>query len=268
MPYVEKKIVSGEMLEIERYFSTKGNNKKRKAKQTASSAKQIAANSIHTELELWRVICANFSGKRGDQFNTFTFAEDVDEEKARREWKNFARRMRRYLKKRGLPDLRYIYKVEKQGRWHIHAIMDGIPIEDLTRLWGRGRVTSSILDDTNHYRDLAAYLSKQMKAAKGDPDKEPEARRKYARNWSGSLNLKRPVVTVKEIKRESILKKAPAAPKGYCLLPDWEIGCNSYGNLYQYFKCRKIVSPPKEGKKQKGEKNNDVSGMPVLREQP
>lgn len=254
MPYVEKKIISREILEIERYFSPKGNNSARKEKKTASSARQIAANSIRTEIELWRVICTNFSGRRGDQFNTFTFAEDVDEPEARRECKNFIRRARRYLKKRGLPDLKYIYKVEKQGRWHIHMIMSGIPLEDLTKLWGRGRVTSSILDDTNNYRDLAAYLSKQMKAAKNEPDKEPEARRKYARNWSGSLNLQRPIVTVKEIKRESILKKPPAAPKGYYLLPDWETGCNSFGNLYQYFKCRKITSPPKPGRKRKERK--------------
>lgn len=246
MPYVEKKIISGEMLEIERYFSPKANNSKRKEKKATSSTRQLAANAIRTEKELWRVICTNFSGKRGDQFNTFTFAEDVDEAGARREWKNFVRRVRRYLKRRGLPDFKYISKFEKQGKWHIHAIMNGIPLEDLIKLWGRGRVTSSFLDDTNNYRDLAAYLSKQMKAAKNDPEKEPEAKRKYARNWSGSINLERPIVTVKEIKRESILKKPPAAPNGYLLLPDWETGCTSYGNLYQYFKCRKIESPPKK----------------------
>ena len=251
MPYVEKRITSGEILEVERYYSPKGNHGKRQAKKAASSVKQIKANAIKTEKELWRVICANFSGRNGDQFNTFTFAEDVNEETAEREKRNFIRRVRRWAKKNGIENFKYIAKTEKQSRWHIHMIMNGIPLEILVRLWGRGRVTSSILDDTNNYRDLAAYLSKQMKAAKGDPDKEPEERRKYARSWSGSLNLKRPVVEVKEIKRESILKKPPVAPKGYVLLPDWEIGCTSWGNLYQYFKCKKINSPPPRGKRKK-----------------
>lgn len=250
MPYIEKKIFSGDMLEVERFFSPRGNNGTRKDKKKASSARQQAANYIRTEIELWRVIHTNFSGRRGDQFNTFTFAADTDEAATRREWRNFIRRARRYLKKRGFPDLKYISKVEKQGRWHIHAIMNGIPLADLTRLWGRGRVTSSILDDTNNYKDLSAYLAKQMKPAKGEPEAEPQAKRKYARNWSGSLNLKRPVVEVREIKRESILKKQPAAPKDYALLPDWEIGCNSWGNLYQYFKCRRI-EPPKKPKRKK-----------------
>ena len=38
-----------------------------------------------------------------------------------------------------------------------YAVMNGIPLKDLTKLWGRGRVSSSILDKTNDYRDLAIY---------------------------------------------------------------------------------------------------------------
>ena len=56
---------------------------------------------------------------------------------------------------------------------------------------------------------------------------------------------------VREIKRESIMRKVPTAPKGYILLPDWEIGCDSWGNLYQRYKCRKIAA---QGKKKRQER--------------
>ena len=39
MPYVEKKIISGEILEIERYFSPKGNNSARKEKKDSFQRK-------------------------------------------------------------------------------------------------------------------------------------------------------------------------------------------------------------------------------------
>ena len=84
------------------------------------------------------MIYINFDGQQGDQFNTFTFAEDIGEEAARKEWRNFIKRVRRYVKKNGLPELKYVYTLEKQGRWHIHAVMSGIPLGDLVKLWGAG----------------------------------------------------------------------------------------------------------------------------------
>ena len=218
MPYTEKKIIIGDIMEVRRYHSTKGGNVRRGEKEKESTPGQTKANELR-----------------------------IGEEAARKEWRNFIKRVRRYRKKNGLPELKYVYTLEKQGRWHIHAVMNGIPIEDLTKLWGRGRVTSSILDKTNDYRDLAAYITKHVE----QEGKEPEEKRKHKRSWSGSLNLKRPIVTVKEIKRESIMRKLPTAPKGYILLPDWEIGCDSWGYLYQRYKCRKIAKPPKTERRRK-----------------
>lgn len=237
MPYIEKQIRSGAILEIERFFSPRCNNRKRKEKREISSKEQKNANRIRSEKELWRMINTNFSGKKGDQFNTFTFRNAVDEEHARQDWKNFLRRVKRYRKKDGNIVFRYLYTVEKAGQWHIHAIMNGIPLEALTKLWDKGRVTSSILDNTNDYKDLATYLSKRTKAATGE---EAEERRKHSRSWSGSRNLARPEVKTREIKKEFILKKPPKAPKGYILLPNWEIGCTAWGCLYQKFICKKI----------------------------
>lgn len=237
MPYIEKRIKSGDILEVERYFSPRCDNRKRCEKSEASSMEQQKANRARSEKELWRMVHANFSGKRGDLFSTFTFREAVDEKTAIREWKNFIRRATRYALAHNKAPIRYLYTAAKAGQWHIHAIMTGIPLQDLTKLWGKGRVTASILEDTNDYRDLAAYFYKQTKAAAGTGTEE---RRKYSRSWSGSRNLKRPEVEIKEIKRESIMKLQPKAPKGYILLPNWEIGCTEWGDLYQRFICKRI----------------------------
>lgn len=248
MGYTEQKTYIGDILEVKRYHRTEGGNAARGEKERESTVRQKKANELRTGNELWKVIYINFDGQQGDQFNTFTFKEDIGEEAARKEWKNFLRRVRRYTKKNGLPELKYVYTLEKQGRWHIHAVMNGIPIEDLTKLWGRGRVTSSILDKTNDYRDLAVYITKHVDTE----GKEPEEKRKHKRKWSGSLNLKRPIIITREIKRESIMRKLPTAPKGYILLPDWEIGCDNWGYMYQRYKCRKIARPPKaKGRKRK-----------------
>lgn len=251
--YTEKKIIIGDIMEVMRYHSTKGGSVQRGEKEKESTPAQKKANEIRTGNELWRVIYINFDGQQGDQFNTFTFAEDIGEEAARKEWRNFIKRVRRYVKKNGLPELKYVYTLEKQGRWHIHAVMSGMPLEDLVKLWGRGRVTSSILDKTNDYKDLAAYITKntQQEGEEEEAGGEPEGKRKNKRSWSGSLNLQRPIVTVKEIKRESIMRKIPEAPKGYILLPDWKVGCDNWGNLYQHYKCRRIADT---GKAKKGRK--------------
>lgn len=259
MPYTEKKIIIGDIMEVMRYHSTKGGSVQRGKKEKASTPAQKKANEIRTGNELWRVIYINFDGQQGDQFNTFTFAEDIGEEDARKEWRNFTRRVRRYLKKNGLPDLKYVYTLEKQGRWHIHAVMNGIPLKDLTKLWGRGRVSSSILDKTNDYRDLAAYITKNIEPEGETAAGEPEGKKKNKRSWSGSLNLERPVVIVREIKRESIMRKVPTAPKGYILLPDWEIGCDSWGNLYQRYKCRKIAAPGRKKRQERKAKKTTAN---------
>lgn len=253
MPYVEKRIKSGDLLEVKRYFSPKGNTSARADKESPSSPQQLAANEREAERWLMRKINTNFNGKKNnDIFATLTYREEVDEETAYRDFDNFIRRLRRYCKNNKIA-FRWGGSPEKQGRWHHHLTLPFIPLDDLTRIWGKGRVHASILDPTNNYEDLASYLAKHEKPAKDDPDGEniKQPRRKFARRWRFSKNCKNPTVTVKEIKRQDILKKAPAAPRGYYLLPNWNTGCDTWGNLYQYFKCKKLEPPPKKRGKTK-----------------
>lgn len=231
MPYYEKRIKSGSLYEVIRYHSTDKPTAARGRKGTESSEKQMRANLIRTEKELVRVIHCNFDGKRGDQFITLTFKEEINGSGAKREWTNFVRRVQRYLRKQGMGvAFKYVCIIEKQAQWHIHAIINYIPLPELTRLWGRGKVHASILEDYDDYRNLARYLTGTTKEAEGN---ELCERAKYTRRWSCSQNLKRPEVTVVELPGERAMHEEPATPQGY-VMRDCNITVDSFGYLKQY----------------------------------
>lgn len=245
MPYIEKTTKAGNLLEVDRCFAMRDGKKVSRGKnEEKSSEEQRNLNNAHAQRRLVQLINANFSRKQGDIFATFTYTAPPDDEAAAKQILNrFTKKVRKYRRANNLPELKYIAITEKQGQWHHHIIMNDLPLKVLDELWGRGRVTISTLDDTYTFKDLASYLIKQDKQAKIKPAGEniKEPRRKFSRRWSSSKNLKKPEVTKRHIKR--ISKTEPKPPKGYRLLPDWKIGCDRFGNLYQHFSCVKIDEP-------------------------
>jgi len=245
---MEKQTVSGDLLEVDRYYAARDGRRIPRNKNIGESSQyQNDLNNRNAQRKIVQLINTNFSRKQGDVFVTLTYKEPPeDEATAKREFGKFTRKTRAYRRENELLELRYINITENQGQWHHHIIMNGLPLDVITKLWGRGRVTVSILDNTYTFVDLAKYLIKPEKKAKKKPDKEngqeddnaKEPRRKFARRWSCSKNLKKPEVTKKIIKR--VTKSEPKAPKGYRLLPDWIIGSDCQGNLFQYFKCVKL----------------------------
>lgn len=257
MPYIEKRIISGDLLEVGQYYTTSNGKpipRREKEKETAKG--QEGLNNRNAQKRLIRLLNANFDGRKGDLFVTLTYREAVEEKAARREIKNFVRRVQYYIHKNHLPELKYILITEKQGKWHHHIIMNGLPIEVIAELWGRGRVTVSRLDKTYYFEDLGRYLIKDHKPPKGEPDAESakEPRRKFSRRWSGSLNLKQPTVITKEIKRSAV-KTPPAAKKGYTLA-DWNSGCDIQGNLYMFCTYIKLEAKPKKPQSGRRRKRN------------
>lgn len=256
MPYIEKKIYSGDLLEVERcHVAPNGRTTPKTANENESKRGQEDLNNRNAQKKLMRLLNTNFNGKAGDQFVTLTYAKPVDEATAKREVINFFRRVKYYRKGRGLPEAKYITITENQGQWHHHVIMNNLPVETIAKLWGRGRVTVSILDKTYNFEDLTRYLVKTEKPSKSHSEIEntKEKRKKHARRWNSSQNLQQPTVETKEIKHSDV-KAEPKAPKGYYLLPNWVSGCDIQGNLYQYFKCVKLDEKPRRGKKQRRSK--------------
>lgn len=253
MPYYEKKIISGDLLEIERYWTTDaGNRMPRSGNANETRQKQEDLNHQAAQKRLIRLLNANFSGKAGDVFITLTYKKSVEEEQAKKEVVNFIRRVKRYCVKNELPERKYINITEHQGKWHHHIIMNALPMETIIELWGRGRVTISILDKAYNFEDLGRYLLQAEKPSKDNPEivNTKEERPKHARRWNSSLNLQQPVIEIREIK-QSVVKKQPAAPKGYYLLPNWKMGTDCQGNLYMHFKCAKLEETPPKKKRRK-----------------
>lgn len=262
MPYIEKKTRSGPVVEVERYFASsigKGGRREQRAKESEESKK--TANKKRSRKQLWRMINCNFNGKAGDMWLTLTAARGIAEAEMQRKFKNFIGRLGRWCKKQGIK-LKWIGILEKQGQWHYHMILPKMDWEEVTRIWGEGRVTFGRLDDMESVRALANYLKAEEKEPKaGGAEKEP--REKGARSWSHSRNLKQPKEEIKEIARPGIMEKIPKAPRGYIML-DWWAGADGWGNLRQEFVYKKIERTKEHGSKGTDgrAKASDGSGVP------
>lgn len=257
MPYIEKRIQSGKLLEVEKYFATRHGQKiPRGANEHQTPEDMAKANERRSQKRLHRLICANFSRANDDLFATYTYGSSVTEAEAMKGERNLLDRIRRLRKRKGLSELKYIVITEKQGRWHHHIIMNGgLTLEEVKAVWGsRGaRINLSLLDDTNSCEDLARYLTQQHKHKRGSdsPENIKQQRQKGQRRWHASRNLKQPVETVKVIARPP-KPGEPKARKGYRLQPNWFFGCDVYGYVYSYAAYVREDRGGKDGTNERG----------------
>ena len=197
MPYREKKIYSGDILEIEIYPISKIERKqKRKIKEKESKKKQKNLNDKNAKKQLIRLLNTNFTKK--DLHVTLTYTKDnlpksLDE--AKKDVTNFIRRLNYYIKKNGLGELKYIavieYKEQKEGkkeiRMHHHLVINGIVDRDeIEGIWKKGRANADRLKpDEFGLEGLARYVSK-----------DPQGNKR----WIPSRNLKQPTIKVNDYK--------------------------------------------------------------------
>lgn len=197
MPYREKKIYSGDILEIEIYPISKIERKqKRKTKEKESKKKQKNLNDKNAKKQLIRLLNTNFTKK--DLHVTLTYTKDnlpksLDE--AKKDVTNFIRRLNYYIKKNRLGELKYIavieYKEQKEGkkeiRMHHHLVINGIVDRDeIEGIWKKGRANADRLKpDEFGLEGLARYVSK-----------DPQGNKR----WIPSRNLKQPTIKVNDYK--------------------------------------------------------------------
>lgn len=196
MPYREKKIYSGKMLEVEIYPITFQDRKQsRRKKEKVSETKQKNLNDKNARKHLVRLVDTNFTDNDLHITNTYTDKElPKSEDELKRDGKNYIRRINRARKRIGLSPAKYImvyeYKEDKTGkpiRMHIHIIMEGgLDRDTIEKLWKKGRCNTSRLQaDEYGYEGLARYISKDPKGKK---------------RWISSRNLKQPIVKVNDFK--------------------------------------------------------------------
>ena len=186
--YREKKHFCGEYLEIDIFpvFEyQRGRGKKRKP--TSETQKRL--NQRNAERKLIRLLNTNFS-KQDIRFD-LTYDNEhypTTPEEAQREMQNFLRRVKRFRKKNGMPDLKYVAVTEigkKSARFHHHIVMSGgVSINDLAEIWGRGYTTAKPLQfDEQGIVGIAKYLIKEPILGK---------------RWSASRNLEKPKISERD----------------------------------------------------------------------
>lgn len=183
---------------------------KRRAKCRPTSAIQERLNQKNAEKKLARLIHTNFTERDLMLHLTYRPGElPEDEETAKKDVRNYLRRVKRVYKKAGI-ELRYIYITErgvKTGRVHHHLILSGgVDRDELEKIWGKGYANSHRLQLDEGAEPLANYVSKQRRTAE----------RVTYRRWTGSRNLVKP----EEIQRdgaltaEDVLDAAEAVEEG------------------------------------------------------
>lgn len=197
MPYREKKIYSGDILEIEIYPISKIERKqKRKIKEKESKSKQKNLNDKNAKKQLMRLLNTNFTKK--DLHVTLTYDKQnlpASEDAAKKDVTKFIRRLKYYIKKNNLGELKYIAVIEfreqeegkKEIRLHHHLVVNGIVDRDtLEEIWQKGRANADRLKpDEFGLEGLARYISKDPKGNK---------------RWIPSRNLKQPTIKVNDYK--------------------------------------------------------------------
>ena len=197
MPYREKRIYSGDYLEVELFQISMFDTKKSRAeKERLSKPKQRNLNHKNAKKHLIRLMNANFTEK--DLAVHLTYSDEHlphDEDQARKDVQNYIRRLKTAIKRKELPDLKYIAVIECQNpdkgrksiRIHHHIVMSGdLSRDDVEAIWGKGRCNADRLQpDEFGFEGLARYITKDPRGSK---------------RWSQSQNLKQPIIKVNDHK--------------------------------------------------------------------
>lgn len=252
--YRAKTIKAGNVLEVEVFpiWNTRGEAIRAKKHKTRQAQKNL--NDKNAKKKLIRKINANFTEE--DLCITLTYKGGVpDEEQARRDIRNYIRRVREWRRKHGLSELKYVYVIEFGGgdgrrkRVHHHVIMSGMDRDEAERLWnGKGWAnTRRLQPDDYGLEALARYVTKEPNGGK---------------RWCASRNLVEPKETVADTKisKRRVEKmamdfeEAPAAIFGK-LFPDYDFNdctvrhSEFVAGAYIYARLHRRPAPPEKKRK-------------------
>lgn len=207
--YRVKTIRSGPMLECEIYPVTPPTpGRKRAKKQNNSRSVQRNLNDKNAQKHVNRLVQVNF--KKDDLWLTYTYDDDRlpdNLQQAKKDMQNQVRRMKHYMKKHGLGELKYIYVTEYRSatgrakkRVHHHMISDFPDREKAEELWSKGRANSRRLKPNDkNLEEIGSYIAKD-KTARKNKQKQEEERAVTSKSYTPSRNLKQPTVTIADSK--------------------------------------------------------------------
>ncbi len=229
--YRAKTIKSGDMLECEIYPIWRNNSggKGKALKESREAQKNL--NIINTRKRVVRLTNANFTKK--DIWATFTYDKDnlpIDEKQAKKDMENYIRRLRDYIKKNNLPELKYIYVTEykedgEEKRVHHHIVMNFADRDKAEEMWQKGGRTHTrrLQPDDYGLEGLARYISKEVKEKK---------EKKHSKSYCTSKNLIQP----KETKSDHKVTKR----KVMKIVDNENIACETFEKIYEGYKYNDI----------------------------
>ncbi len=190
----QKRYECGNFMDIEIFHvSDRAKEYKREKKVNESSPAQKKLNDKKAERYLIRVVHNNFG--KGDLFLDLTFDEENipdSREGVQREVRNYIARLRRWRKKNGLPELKYVYvisDVDKDGnqtRLHVHMIINDMDRDVAEQKWNKGYANTDRLQFNEvGVTGKTVYMARQGKGTK---------------TWVGSNNLEKPQALVSDRK--------------------------------------------------------------------
>lgn len=165
---------AGRYVKVIAYDSTRKNDcpQARREKQQHSSRAQRELNARNSRAKLTAIIAENFIDSPSAIYLTPTFDNDhyptFERGSQYREFcvkvmKNYVKRLQYWAKKRNHV-LKAVYwpDIGEQGRWHIHMLIDGIPLADALALWTMGDCDHHYLySDTKWVSDRDWYTKKR-----------------------------------------------------------------------------------------------------------
>ena len=195
MGYRTTTTIAGDTLVAEVYptWGRKMRGQARKAKRNLTPERIRKYNKERAKFYLQLLMDANFTEE--DQSLTLTYIDGPTEAEAQKDVKNFIERLRRARKKKGLPELKYIYALEderdgRRKKLHCHIVMSGgMERKEVEKIWragsqARGYANCDQLQPNGEgLRQLAFYIYEQNRGKNAE---------KSRRHYSCSKNLTKP----------------------------------------------------------------------------
>ena len=197
MAYRTTTTLAGDILVAEIYpaWGREKKRKVRKANRNLTPERIQKYNEQRARFRLELLMDNNFTA---DDLNmTLTYTDAPTEAEARKDVKNYIARLKRERKRRGLPEMKYVYALEdeRDGRkkqLHCHLVMSGgIDRKDAEKIWRKGSAARGFANcdqlqpDKEGLRKLAFYIYDQNRG-------KETAKGKH--HYSCSKNLTEPKV--------------------------------------------------------------------------
>jgi len=243
MGYKRSVTLAGPRMECEIYpvFGRDDESKAKAARRNQSREAQKRLNRKRAERKITQLAEANFNEKDIELTLTYKKHHQPDMERCQKDVRNFLDRLKRFRKRNGLPEMKYIYVIEggrekKNGfgvtNFHAHFLMDGaVDRETLEMIWENGYANTKQLQPDADYglEEISKYMIKESKQT--------------GRRFCYSRNLEKPLIRATDARSSNRVVKAIA----HDIRNEAKEVMERYYPSYRFVECRVYYSDQLDG---------------------